>query len=131
MELKTSEVLYLAADEIDRRGWRQGPGWNYSGMEHVALCLEGGIMAALGMTSPSSGMTIYLLDVLCQCSAYRAVADLLGLNAPLHARRPKVGEQPLWKWNDQYGRTKEQVTEALRAAAFAESKKEQMLEVAR
>jgi hypothetical protein len=109
-EMKTSEVLDLAADMIEKRGWVQGTeGW---GGVSAPLCLEGGILAALGHPA-FVGITH---KEMWACPAYRAVQDYLEY------------DRELWWWNDTYGRTKEEVIEVLRAAAAVERTKEESLE---
>lgn len=106
-EMLTSEVLDLAADKIRERGWTQGlggwPGWG----PDDALCLEGGIMAALGYDEETPER-LYR-----GCPAFGAVRDYLGL-----------GDDFLFPWNDASGRTQQEVIEVLRAAAAVERAKE-------
>lgn len=113
-ELKTSEVLDLAADMIEKYGWVQGiEGWDKG--YGAGLCLEGGIVAALGRSLGSSPNRITMREMWA-CPAYKAVQGYLGV-------RP-----PLWWWNDDLSRTKEEVIEVLRAAAAVERAKEESLE---
>lgn len=105
--MKTSETLNRAADMIEERGWAQREGWANEG---GPLCLEGGIEAATSITTRRDFIA---------CPAYRAVADYLN-----------YGEKPLYWWNDQRGRTKEEVIEALRGAALVEAAKEEADELA-
>lgn len=116
--MKTSEVLNLAADAIERRGWAQGgdnPGavmepWGDTEPD-APVCLEGGIMAAMGV-----GIESRKQEWFDSCPAYRAMREYL---------RPQLRHYPrLYMWNDQDGRTKEEVIEALRAAALIEQAKE-------
>lgn len=115
--MKTSEVLLRAANLIEERGWVQGPGgWPGYGGEHAieGLCLEGGLMAALGETFDTSKMGVFW-----NCPAYRAVEAYLD-----RPRREEVGGD-LWRWNDApEGRTAEEVVTTLRAAALVETIKE-------
>jgi hypothetical protein len=107
--IPTSEVLHKAADHIERRGWEQGGGWNSS--PNSAVCLEGGIAAALGVSGRDivGDATFYMAEFVA-CPAYQAVQEYLAL--------PPVGPHgELWRWNDRSVRTKEQVIEVLRAAA--------------
>lgn len=120
----TSEILNLAADKIEQHGWSSGPGgWDGQDYETgvpAGLCLEGGILAAAGMTSQEACGAI-LLE---QCSAARAVHAYLQLPA----------DYELWEWNDisiRYGdefneleRTGEEVIEVLRGAALVEQVRE-------
>lgn len=114
-DILTSDVLDLAADEIQRRGWVQGSsGWREQG----AVCLEGAIAAAMG----SSWMETPLHE-LWSCPAYQAVAEHLGKDATMKNRysEPKYH---LWQFNDARGRTVEDVIAVLRAAAAVERAKE-------
>lgn len=125
--LATSEVLNRAADLIEERGWAQGGGWFYGGDEYATspLCLEGGIMAALGLHF-DTGET----DDFEECPAYVAVRSYLGAacrNAVLG-----VEDARLWAWNDTVAESGEQVIATLRAVAVIEAAREQeMAEVSR
>lgn len=107
----TSEVLDLAADLIEQRGWAKGTGWNETGeREGAPLCLEGGIQAAMGLhTQPYADdpSEQWLADMKA-CPAYQAVKDYL--NHP----------GTLYVWNDALGRTKDEVIAVLRGAAAVE-----------
>ena len=108
--LKTSEVLDLAADLIQERGWTTGSyGWPLWEESMAPLCLEGGIMAALGFASMSPDNEAFR-----SCPAYWAVQDYLDTDGPL------------WLWNDA-GHTAAEVIEVLRAAAAVERVKEESL----
>lgn len=110
-QIATSEVLDLAADAIQMAGWTQGPnGWPGHGFpsgDH-SICLEGGIMAALGYEEDNRGM-LYR-----GCPAYAAVQEYLGLER----------DRFLFYWNDHVAESQEQVIEVLRAAAAVERVKE-------
>ncbi len=112
--MNTSEVLNRAADLIEERGWVRGEGWPgqevYGGADNTQLCLEGAIMAALGID-----MTATLGGELRECLAYQAVHRHLELD-PM--RR-------LYTWNDHPSRTAGEVVEVLRAAAVIEAAREQ------
>jgi hypothetical protein len=109
--MKTSEVLNRAADLIEERGWTTGEGWPEADPEVTALCLEGGIMAAQGMTlSNQAGLFT--------CPAYRAVRDYLDW-------QPKIGQTYLFQWNDRPNRTAAEVIEVLRACALIEQAREE------
>ena len=118
--MPTSEVLYRAADLIEERGWTQGSfGWPM-GLGNTPLCIEGGVMAALG--------TDYLavdLSEFWSCPAYRAVQSYLGLSHDLSVKdkesRPSPVD-PLWRFNDHSAA--ERVIEVLRAAALVEAARE-------
>ena len=120
MTEKTSELLNRAADEIQKYGWTTGPrGWCRD--KNAGLCLEGGILAAMGLTFDE------ILEFWA-CPAYNAVADYL--------RLPEDWE--LYAWNDGsvvsphagFARSAEQVIEVLRAAAMVEEAKERAAETA-
>jgi hypothetical protein len=110
----TSEVLNRAADLIEERGWTKGGGWPTADDEGAALCLEGGIMAALGLHFDKDD------DDVEQCPAYRAVHFYLGLKWGDVADWP---QDPLWTWNDDHG-SEESVIEVLRATAVIEAARE-------
>lgn len=121
----TSEVLDRAADEIERRGWVQGSGWNLD--SGGPTCLEGAIATVLewDRDMPMS------FGALSACPAGQAVRAYLDMN-------PKIGEArewctgsgaatacaPLFYWNDTPGRTAAEVIEVLRAAAMVERTRE-------
>jgi hypothetical protein len=121
---KTSEVLDLAADVIEQRGWCTGT-WNNT-REDAPVCIEGGIAAALGLEIDLGGSDEATYGSFITCPAYTAVQNYLGLNDFLYG------------WNDEvshsdsetlvYARSKEQVVEVLRAAAAVERAKEESLE---
>jgi hypothetical protein len=114
--MNTSEVLNKAADLIEERGWVQGgvngidDPWGLAG---GPVCLEGSIVAALGLKFRSA---------LYDCPAYNAVAQHLD-------RKPMPADAPfhdsLWAWNDAPARTASEVIEVLRAAAVIEAAREQ------
>lgn len=117
--MRTSEVLHTAADLIERQGWTTGTsGWPGYGTGS-ALCLEGGIIAALGMTFRDireRGIRQALWD----CPAYQAVEG--------YTNTPRAGDSGtdgrLWRFNDKIGRTASEVIEVLRAAAAIEAARE-------
>lgn len=92
-----TRALLRAADEIERRGWCQ-----HVGTFQGAVCMEGGLLCALGK-DPSeffpTGLGTDAFDRLCQ-SLKRD-----GFRAP-------------HEWNDMPGRTKEEVVAKLRAVAL-------------
>jgi hypothetical protein len=120
--MNTSDTLNLAADLIEQRGWTKGQGWNDS--TNRPLCLEGGIMAALGW---SFGSADYDPLELWDCPAYRAVQAYLNfshdkaLASPRHHYPSPV--DPLWRWND-FSSAASEVIEVLRAAAVVEAARE-------
>lgn len=114
--MNTSEVLNRAADLIELRGWMHGQGWN-EGEDGRPLCLEGAIMAALGVTvDPFDEESFITLSEFELCPAYRAVQGYLGTDVQLY------------RWNDAFigstRRTAAEVIEVLRAAAVIEQAKE-------
>ena len=128
-ERKTSEVLDLAADVIEQRGWITGS-WNNT-RQGAPVCIEGGIAAALGIEVDLGGYgTTEDYEAFTACPAYQAVMSYLDLRAE--------DSDALWHWNDKYrhdgdegarpARSKEQVVEVLRAAAAVERAKEESLE---
>jgi len=131
-EMKTSEVLDLAADVIEQRGWTIGT-WNNT-MENAPVCIEGGIAAALGITidlggTPDDGVYTCFTT----CPAYVAVQDYLGVNALLYSWNDDL--TAVARWEDgaiveppQYAHTQAEVIETLRAAAAVERAKEESLE---
>lgn len=110
--MKTSEVLYRAADLIEERGWGQGiDTWSKA---DGAVCVEGALMAvasiprAEGCQGPSR-------KAIETCPAYVAVVDYLAYSHP---------DFGLWFWNDSEDRSSAEVIEVLRAAAVIEAAKE-------
>lgn len=121
--MQTSEVLNKAADEIEKRGWMKGAGWivtrgSKASPDDAPVCLEGGIMAALGMriTVPEGAdVTDEHFEPLWTCPAYLAVLRHIdGDERPLR----------LYYWNDHSVRTAEQVIATLRATAVIEAARE-------
>jgi hypothetical protein len=116
--MKTSDVLNKAADLIEERGWQNADHsvgddpWGGGADGSTPLCLEGGILAALGLSTgkeliPPIGFT--------RCASYRAVADhLYGDPARM-----------VFTWNDAPGRTAAEVIEVLRACALIEAAREE------
>jgi hypothetical protein len=137
--MQTSEILNKAADEIERRGWQAGDGWDWT--QDGPLCLEGGIAAAAGIdvmewrpayrfilnddgteTQESFVRRAVNNDVYAEfeaCPAYVAVKSYLVDAAAL------TPENQLWNYNDRSTVSQEKVIEVLRAAAMVESVKEQ------
>lgn len=112
MTEKTSEILNRAADEIQKYGWTIGSkGWYRE--EGVGLCVEGGILAAMGYQTADITHTPEFTEAFRSCPAYQAVQDYLD-----HS-------QALYEWNDGLANTGEHVIEVLRGAALVEAAKEQ------
>lgn len=110
---EVAATLYRAADLIEERGWTHGAlGWG--GSESAPLCLEGGILAALGWIDLPSARDEQ--EAFWGCPAYRAVSDYLGFSPDRIADSPEPVE-PIYIFNDTAGRTAAEVIEVLRAAA--------------
>lgn len=114
--MRTSEILNLAADQIESRGWITGSaGWNSKWRGNKApLCLEGGIMAAMSLQWDEI-LEEGVEDSWRACPAYVAVNEYLGNEA----------DAPLWRFNDREAGTAERVIEVLRGAALVEAAKEE------
>lgn len=116
--MNTSEVLNRAADLIEEHGWTQGThGWPRGNGEHAPLCLEGGMIAALGRNWRDLDVNAFW-----DCPAYRAVKSYLGDRC----RNALTGEDDadLWAWNDTVASTASEVIEVLRAVAVIEAARE-------
>lgn len=121
--MRTSEILDLAADTTERRGWAgnkeasefiEGAGYTYDpwGLDGGPVCIEGALIAVIGR---DQFQTTY--DVT-KCAAYRAVHEYLDLG-PHHR---------LFAWNDAPERLQEEVVAVLRGAAAVERVKEEALQ---
>lgn len=115
MNTPTSEVINLAADLIEERGWTKG-GVGMLADNTSKLCLEGAIGAVIDAGTVAScaiegGPLVYDYDHIHACPAYAAVQDYLG------------GGQTLWVWNDMVADV-QRVIEVLRAAAAVEAARE-------
>ena len=114
----TSEVLDRAADLLRDGRWITGAGWpGAEPRSEDELCLEGGIMAALGIRYDTDLNDGGLTDGLYACPAYEAVREYL-------AEARDFKEKRLFRWNDAYAKNKRDVITVLRAAARREKKKE-------
>lgn len=136
-ELRTSEVLDLAADEIQRRGWAWGGNAEHGddpwGFKGGSVCLEGAIFAVLGWSEIEMSATGGVFGLYGTCPAYRAVADYLGGRYVPESPNLVEGEwanmpERLFGWNDRDERTADEVIALLRAAAAVERAKEESLE---
>ena len=112
-----SDTLNRAADLIQIRGWGQGPSTWGDSAARSRLCVEGAIAAVSGVSmldleDIGEGVTPHRNE-LEACPAYKAMVDYLQFKGTF-----------LFTWNDQRGRTQEQVIEVLRAAAVIEEAKE-------
>lgn len=103
----TIDVLLSAISLLETKGWTQITGW--PGQDRQGrLCIEGALMAALGLDFRDDQQGEENLEELRQCPAYQAVrtqADIQG---------------QLWTWNDERGRTKEEVLSILEQTLMGE-----------
>lgn len=108
-DMRVSEVLDLAADVIEARGWTTGSsGWR---VESGGLCIEGAIAAAMGLRIDAKHDPNEVeLGQLHGCPAYSAVMNYLG---DIEGRLPVS----LWYWNDHIAGGKDYVLSVLRGAA--------------
>lgn len=126
--MNTSDTLNMAADLIERDGWTQGaPGWDAAEGSSPALCIEGGIAAAMGIhidvgDDPACGPAG--IQVLWACPAYNAVADYLGCGLSGGTYLENYNCRSVWRWNDVPDRTAAEVVEVLRATAVIEASRE-------
>lgn len=125
-EMKTSEVLHLAADVIQHRGWTHINGewdespWGGGSASTAPVCIEGAIGAALGIDMTNGQGTGGDFKA---CSAYRAVHAYV--QDRVRAEYPGIEENfPLFTFNDSVAESAEEVIEVLRAAAEVEALKE-------
>lgn len=122
-QIPTSEVLNRAADLIEERGWQKGDGWCTTRNEGAPVCLEGGLMAAMGIRVDV--LSTGALQSLWTCPAYSAVAAYLDRDVTLEDRG--YGEasplEALYWWNDKSTAT--EVIEVLRAVAVIEAAREE------
>lgn len=119
-DLPVSEVLDRAADQIEERGWGAGGrGWGYNPGDgtldqDAPLCIEGGILAALGYPYQFDNGTRWREEFVA-CPAYVAVAGYLGLTGAF---------DDVYSYNDANGRTEGEVIATLRACAAVEAARE-------
>lgn len=112
--MNVSDTLNLAAELIEERGWTTNiQGWGDS-ESPVPLCIEGGIMAALGIDSSSNASVE-------SCPAYAAVVSHLGGRI---VNLAGDHDDRLWMWNDVVARDQTEVIEVLRATAVIEAARE-------
>lgn len=120
----TSETLFRAAELIEKQGWIKGwNGWTHAGsMDVQPLCLEGGILAAMGIAAVGkeleNGSRHDVMEEFRKCPAYCAVYDHLGLE--------KI-QIALCGWNDTIAADKDEVLKVLRTVAEKELIKESEL----
>lgn len=129
--MRTSEILNAAADLIQQRGWDKGSGWPMSDDDHDGpLCLEGGIMAAMGLHMDVHAETNEEYASFATCPAYRAVQEYLDLN-PIQVDPVTyniLDGDVLWEWNDDLRTVwtaKSKVIKTLRAAALVQAAREE------
>jgi hypothetical protein len=108
----TSEVLNDAADIIGRNGWATADGWHPK-CDSQPVCLEGALRLALGGA-------IHGTD------AHRVLGEYL-MGRPGAQINSLTGRVILFAWNDEPGRTADEVIEVLRAAAVIEAARESEL----
>lgn len=122
MSYTTSEVLDLAADDIQRNGWEQGlAGMRVDGPH----CILGAIGSVLSSTAyPSNCPTVddlnfvglaYDMHEVGKSPAGEAMIDYLPTPAWSTSGMPSYSQ--VYRWNDASSRTAEEVVAALRAAA--------------
>lgn len=102
-ELRTSEVLNLAADYIELNGWKQGGGWWPESGEPA--CAEGGIDRVCSDRMPKDDEWLTRKRL-----AVAALSEYVG--------------QYGWYWNDTPGLRQSDVIETLRAVAVVEAARE-------
>jgi hypothetical protein len=110
-DMPTSEALYRAVEAIDEHGWRTGVDGLYG---------EGGL-CILGALSFATNISAYGHDRLYRSAPFAAVADYLGIEPD---EGVWVRSEHIWRWNDEPGRTADEVREVLTAAAVIEAAKE-------
>lgn len=127
--MNVSDTLNKAADLIEERGWESGEGWvTDESAADAPLCLEGGIMAALGLRIQEGLHDDRQFVPLVSCPAYRAVVSYLG-RAEVFANERGFEGEPLYWWNDEAARSAEDVVEVLRATALIEAAREVAVEL--
>ena len=106
--MNTADILDKAADLIDRRGWNQGWYINTDG----EMCPRGAIYAACGM-QPNPNPSVDVMDWpgWSSSAADNAITACDWLDEAV--------DDYAESWNDDEGRTKEEVVSTLRAAAQA------------
>jgi hypothetical protein len=99
--VNTAEILNKAADVIDERGWTQGEYENCAG----GVCARGAIFVAVGLNPLAAAFGSD--SAACSDAEYTSVRFRNWLGVMISG------------WNDDSGRTPEQVTSALRECAAA------------
>lgn len=117
--MRTSEILYEAADLIDANGWGQGAA-SMAGQD--GICLMGAIFAATKghLANPGEANSDAPYSVVGLCPAGQAVHRHLVTreNFPIDTAKE------LWRYNDYPDRIREDVTGLLRRAAADEAERE-------
>lgn len=117
MSYTTSEVLDLAADDIQRNGWAQGPAGMRVDGPHCILGAIGAVLETKAYPSnyPTAGGLAYDMHEVGKTAAGEAMIDYLP--TPAWSTSGMPGYSRVYRWNDAGIRTAEEVVEALRAAA--------------
>lgn len=122
--MNTSDVLNLAADLIEERGWARGGGWH---PEHLLadapLCAEGALKAAC---MADEGDVRHWTDLYYGPEWFGGGAQ----DGVLERVKDYLGEQYVFSWNDRPERTASEVVGVLRAAAVVEAARESQPSVA-
>jgi hypothetical protein len=105
---EVADLLDTAGDELERRGWCQGvDGDDGSDPDGCRVCLDGALYAATTGSPFPDPADFHTGNVGLRCEARQVLREVIGLPFP----------EPLTSWNDQPGRTAEQVIAAVRQAA--------------
>lgn len=128
--MRTSEIINTAADLIQEHGWDKGAGWPMSDDHTGPLCLEGGIMAAMGLHLDEHAETNEKYATFVTCPAYRAVQEYLDLKPVVvdPVTYSILEGDTLWIWNDGVRAAwtgKSRVIQTLRAAAAVQAAREE------
>lgn len=117
----TSEVLTRAADILRDGKWATIGGWpgDHNNRQDGSLCLEGGIMAALGLQlEDDDSLANEVHKEFYACPAYTAVQEYL-------VEKGHIAEDDrAYTYNDQVAKNKADVIRVLRTVARREKKKE-------
>jgi hypothetical protein len=111
-----SEVLHQSADIIERQGWTVKKGMQPG---NGPRCLMGGIAQAIKAPVRefrSLGISTYCYSTVERHPAYQAVVEQIG--------EENIEGPWAFTWNDEEGRTAEDVIGVLRAAAVIEEARE-------
>lgn len=108
--VKISDTIDKAADEIERRGWVMGAGWDWWTNPTSRVCLEGAIAAAKGIVYEQGTRLSERINL---CPTGQAIREFLSL--PEYEQ--DFHNYPLYSWNDRHGRDMGRVVATLREAA--------------